>query len=147
MLSMYFYLLNTHTNINNIKYIKITFAMTNCHFNCFALRYHTCPHLLILWLCQLFLSLVSLLPSLTLYLSNSCLLCLCSLFAPTTAWTLHHSPRFSVVPPGGCSFVPPSSSPFWSGTGTAFFYSLCLSLAAPPLPPRTFLVFLPLCVK
>ncbi|GLD50840.1 guanine nucleotide exchange factor VAV3-like protein [Lates japonicus] len=26
----------------------------------------------------------------------------------------HHSLRFSVVPPGSCSFVPPSSSPFWS---------------------------------
>ncbi|XP_071347908.1 guanine nucleotide exchange factor VAV3-like isoform X3 [Trachinotus anak] len=27
------------------------------------------------------------------------------------------------VPPGSCSFVPPSSSPFWSGTGTAFLLS------------------------
>lgn len=35
-----------------------------------------------------------------------------------------HSLCFSVVPPGGCSFVPPSFSPFWSGTGADFLLSL-----------------------
>lgn len=46
--------------------------------------------LLVLWLCQLFHSLslsLCFTISHTLFLSNLCLLCLCSLFAPTTAWT------------------------------------------------------------
>lgn len=46
----------------------------------------------------------------------------------------HHSLRFSVVPPGGCSFVPPSSSPFWSGTATAFLLSLSLLRCMPTFP-------------
>lgn len=105
----------------------------------------TRPYFLLdLWLCQLFLpsflfslslflalTLSPLLPSLTFtFLSKLCLLCFC-LFLPPRPEPPHHSPHFSVVPPGGCGFVPPSSSPFWSGTGTALLLSLSLPCCLP----------------
>lgn len=58
-----------------------------------------------------------------------------------------HLLRFSVVPLGGCSFVPPSSSPFWSGTGTSFLLTLSLPSCVPTFTGfqrQTFLFFLPL---
>lgn len=49
-----------------------------------------------------------------------------SISTPTMGWASHNLPSFSVVPPGGCGFVPPSSSPFWSGTDPAFLFQVSL---------------------
>lgn len=118
-----------------IFYWSVLYKMVWC-LHCFSLLSHSS----LLAFCLFFdfanFSFLSLSVTLshTLFLSNLYFLCLCSLFAPSTAWTPHHSLRFSVVPPGGCSFVPPSSSPFWSGTGTAFLLYLSLPCCIPTFP-------------
>lgn len=117
-------------NINNIKYIKITFTMTNCHSTVLPSAVTLISHLSSLAY-SLTLPTFPLSLSLVLFYHLSLSFCqTCVYFAYVLSLLpLRPEPRFSVVPPGGCSFVPPSSSPFWSGTGTAFS-----TLFVSPLP-------------